>query len=173
MVKGIQALSLVTVLRENAMFKHHKMKMDKVRNFLHAMGADNPRRFRKIKRIAVKRCSYPGRPQPQGAEIYETIYEAFSLRRYTMYGGYYWEDFRPLVFEEDPEHPWRLKKRRATQEELGSCRTWGLHGPVKKEYVMYCAWCGVTEGVTKRTQVDRKGKEFTTPYCDKCHDIKY
>jgi len=157
--------------------KHYKMRMDKVRAFLHAMGArdytffgdtkEAKRKFRKIKRMATKRCHYSGRPQPQGIEVYEAIYDAFELNKYTMHGGYYWKDLRPLLTEPNPGSCFP-KRRRVSQEEFGACRTWGLHGPVRKEYIPHCAWCGTTDGISKRNWPGNNA--VSEPFCDRCYD---
>jgi len=154
--------------------KHGKMRMDKVRAFLHAMGArgnlgygttkEQRRRFRKIKRIAMKRwCPY----HKDDKFVFEAIYQAFNLHKYTLYGGYLWHDLRPLLIEPNPDDPWRPKRRRVSQEEYGSCRTWGLHGPVRKEYVPHCVWCGREDQISKKPWPDNE--DIVEPFCDECH----
>lgn len=138
---------------------------NKVLNFLLHVGArNNPRKFRKVKRIAKKRWPY--------GDTFDSIYYAFELNRFTQYGGYYWPDLRPLLTEPDPNGGYWPKRRRVSQEEFGSCRVWSLHGPVKQNYVPHCAWCSTETDIEKRIWPGQENSEKPVVefFCEKCHD---
>lgn len=133
---------------------------NKVLRFLSHVGArNNPRKFRKVKRIARKRCPY--------GDVVYSIYCAFELNKFTQYGGYYWPDLRPLLTESVSG-----KRRRVSQEEFGSCRVWSLHGPVKQNYVPHCIWCARKDEISKRIWPGQEGSEKPTIefFCEECYE---
>jgi len=125
---------------------YHQRIINKVQNFLYHMGArgympgshskEQRRKFRKIKRIALKRQPWLKNRDISRKDLYMAIYYAFKLHKFNGYGGYYWPDFRPLITEPDPNSGWFFKRRTPTQEELSQCRTWSLHGPRLERIVL-------------------------------------
>ena len=81
------------------MQKYNSRCIEKVRNFLYQMGAwssytlgpsavKTRRKFRKMKRLAFKRC-----PEWKSFGAYVAIYHAFNLVRYSR-NGLWWPDYQ-------------------------------------------------------------------------------
>lgn len=94
------------------------------------------RKFRKIKRKALKHSPWLKEREHSREDLFMAIYYAFKLNKFTRYGGYYWPDLRPLITEPDPNGGWFPKRRTPTQEELSQCRTWSMNGPRLERVVL-------------------------------------